>query len=493
MNLLTSIPSGELVIISSTNKRFLTSIRTKLFAAMVAIGVLPMLLLAVMLMGSIRADSREQMSRDLLRQANTISTHLSVTDYLENQLNEEFIENIMTVSDYRFVVINNLGETVYDTNPAGAGKVYSSTEVLQILLGNQTHIITDEGNSIVAYVPVYDRVNQEVAGVIMIKGSTTEIEYMIARLTGIVSLMFLGIVMAILVLNAYFTGILSRPFSQLLNHVRRVSEGHISERIHINGNYEIEEIGHAFNEMLDTIEAIDSSRQQFVANVSHELKTPLSSMKVLAEALLIQEDAPIEFYREFMEDISSEVDRETQIINDLLTLVSLDKSENKLNLAPLNLNRLVEQVMRMLKPVAEKQGIVLEIKSYREVNAMLDETKVYLVLMNLIENAIKYNRDHGKVTVSINADHRETIVKVTDTGIGIPEESVNRIFDRFYRVDKARSRDTGGTGLGLNIVHKTVLMHGGTIKCTSREDEGTTFTVRLPLSQVSPDDETVIS
>ena len=437
-----------------------------------------------MFITSIRQDFKAEMTSEMLRQTNTISTNLGVSDYMNNLGDTRFLDDIQAVVAYRFLVLNNKGDVVYDTNSVDVNKLYSSTEVLQILKGSQDQIIIDNDNHLTVYAPIYDTVEDEVNGLVMMIGSLEDIELTINRLTQIISLILLAIILAVLILNFYFTSILAKPFSEFLHHIRRVSEGYIDERISIKGNYEIEEIGHAFNEMLSTIEEIDSSRRQFVANVSHELKTPLSSMKVLAEVLLNQPDASIEYYKEFMEDISSEVDRETQIINDLLTLVTLDKTENKLNLEPVDVNRLVEQVMRMLKPVAERDKITLEIKSYRDIVAMIDETKVYLVLMNLIENAIKYNLPEGKVTVSINADHRDMILKVIDTGIGIPSDSVAKVFDRFYRVDKMRSRDTGGTGLGLNIVHKTILMHEGTIKCSSVEGQGTTFTVRLPLTQV---------
>lgn len=448
-------------------------------------GTVPLILLTLLIFNAIGEDSKAQMTAEMLRQANTIGTKLSVIDYVEHEEDVYFLEDIQAVIQYRFLILNGLGDVIYDANGVDENKVYSSTEVVQILKGTREQIVTEKEGRLTVYVPITDQGDASVQGLVMLIGTTERIDAMIGRVQGIVSLMLLAMVMVVLMLNFYFADILTRPFTHFLQHVRRVSEGHIHERIDIKGNYEIVEIGEAFNDMLNTIEAIDSSRQQFVANVSHELKTPLTAMKVLAESLLLQENAPIEYYREFMEDISSEVDRETQIINDLLTLVSLDKTENKLNLQPVNVNKLVEQVMRMLKPVAKKENITLEIKSYRQIDAMLDETKVYLVLMNLIENAIKYNEPEGKVSVSLNSDHRDMIIKVSDTGIGIPEASVSKIFDRFYRVDKMRSRDTGGTGLGLNIVYKTVLMHGGTIKCASVLDEGTTFTVKLPLSRVT--------
>ncbi len=471
------------------SKKLLGSIRTKLFFALFVIGVVPLTLLTALVFDSLRQDFNEQMTTELLWQANTISTSLSVDDYLDNTSHTVFLDDIQAVISHRFIIINVKGEVVYDTNDIDSGKMYSSTEVLRVLQGLDRFIVNGGDDFITVYTPVHDTNTNAITGLVLIVGDASEIETTIVRLRSLIGLFYVAILLGVMICNLYFSTILTQPIKKFLYHIRRISQGHIHERLTIKGNYEIEAIGEAVNTMLTTIEEIDHSRQQFVANVSHELKTPLSSMKVLAESLLLQENAPIEFYREFMEDISSEVDRETQIINDLLTLVTLDQTENQLNLSAVDVNHLTEQVLRMLKPVAEQKKVTLEIKSYRDITALMDETKFYLVLMNLVENAIKYNQPAGKVTVSINADHRDMILKVIDTGIGIPEDSVSKIFERFYRVDKTRSRDTGGTGLGLNIVHKTVLLLGGTIKCSSIEDQGTTFTVRLPLTQVVLPDE----
>lgn len=437
----------------------------------------------MVIFSSVTNYEKTDMKTKMLREANTISTTLGTQGYFDNTTDELFLENIKAVTQYRFLILNSKGEVTFDSYHFEEDRLITSATVVRILKGEEKHLQEEDENTISIYTPVYDDSYTEVRGVTVLMGDYSDIKESIARMQSIAYLIISGLAIIIFILTFYFSGNLTKPFSQFLKHLNRVSEGYIDERLEIKGNYEIEEIGDAFNEMLGKIAEIDSSRQQFVANVSHELKTPLSSMKVLAESLLSMEDAPIEYYREFMEDINSEIDRETQIINDLLTLVTLDKKENRLNLTNVSINQLIEQVMRMLKPVAEKKHITLEIKSFRDVIATIDETKMYLVFMNLIENGIKYNDEGGKVTVSINSDHRDMTVKIADTGIGIPQDQVDRVFERFYRVDKMRSRETGGTGLGLNIVHKTVLMHGGSIRCSSTEGEGTTFVLRLPLSQ----------
>ena len=215
--------------------------------------------------------------------------------------------------------------------------------------------------------------------------------------------------------------------------------------------------------------------------MSHELKTPITSMKVLADSLISQDDVPMELYKEFMTDIGEEIDRENKIINDLLSLVKLDKKAADLHIEDKNINELLDQIIKRLKPIADKKKVELVMENFKPVVAQVDETKLSLALSNLVENAIKYNKDEGWVHVSLNVDHKYFYVKVEDSGIGIPEESQEHIFERFYRVDKSHSREIGGTGLGLAITRSAVLMHRGAIKVYSKLGEGTTFTVRIPL------------
>jgi len=183
-------------------------------------------------------------------------------------------------------------------------------------------------------------------------------------------------------------------------------------------------------------------------------------------------------------DHISEIDRENKIINDLLSLVKMDKSAGNINITSVQINELLERIMKRLRPIAQKQNVELVMESFRPVVAEVDEVKLTLALTNLIENAIKYNNPDGWVHVSLNADHQNFFVTVEDNGIGIPKEAQNRIFERFYRVDKSHSREIGGTGLGLSIARNAVVMHRGAIKVYSEPGEGTTFTVRIPLTYI---------
>ena len=224
----------------------------------------------------------------------------------------------------------------------------------------------------------------------------------------------------------------------------------------------------AVQKSLRKLKAVDQSRQEFVSNVSHELKTPITSIRVLADSLMGMEDAPVELYREFMADISDEIDRENQIIEDLLTLVRMDKSaESQMNISQVHINHELEMILKRLRPIAKRSNVELILESIREVTADVDKVKLNLAVTNLVENAIKYNIDFGWVRVTLDADHKYFYVKVADSGIGIPEDSVDHIFERFFRVDKARSREVGGTGLGLSITKNVIQMHHGVIDVES--------------------------
>ena len=247
---------------------------------------------------------------------------------------------------------------------------------------------------------------------------------------------------------------------------------------------ELKEANAQLKKDIDEKVQIDEMRKEFIANVSHELKTPLASMKVLADSLNGQEGVPVELYQEFMQDITSEIDRENQIITDLLSLVKMDKKVADLNITQVNINELLEQLLKRLHPIAAQKNVELILDSFRPVNAEVDATKLSLAFSNLIENGIKYNNENGWVRVSLNADHKYFYVTVADSGIGIPEESIAHIFERFYRVDKSHSREIGGTGLGLAIARSAIVMHRGAIRVYSKENEGTTFSVRIPLNYV---------
>lgn len=284
------------------------------------------------------------------------------------------------------------------------------------------------------------------------------------------------------IVAAYFiAGLSVRDVNRTRNVIERMKGGSL-EQMDTSGMFrEMKALTRDINDIFNKAQLLEESRQEFVSNVSHELKTPITSMKVLSESLLTQSDVPAEMYREFMEDIVQEIDREAEIISDLLTLVKTDKGPDSLNKESVDMDDFMELILKRLKPLAEKRNIALSYESYGEIKASIDKVKFTLAISNLIENGIKYNVDGGWIKVSLNSDHRNFYIKVADSGVGIPEDCIDHIFERFYRVDKARSRDTGGTGLGLAITKNIIILHKGTINVYSEPGKGTTFTVRVPL------------
>lgn len=429
----------------------------------------------------------DQKTTELRRYASYIAGDISATGAMYNIQKgtlKEDLDRAAEMYNVRLISVNYQGTVVWDTVRALEGKQLSSVEIATALKDRAEAIKKDKEKRLVnIFYPMVSNDTNKVTGVVVLTSNLESVYTMIGTIQNIIFnlLIIIGVIVAVLYI--YLTGIFVKPLKQLLKAIKNISKGHLDEKVEIQTNDEFAELGNAFNNMTDRLYDIDQSRSEFVSNVSHELKTPLSSIKVLTESLLIQDGLPAELYREFLGDINSEIDRQTAIVNDLLTLVRLDEREKVLNITKVSLNDLIEQILKRLQPLAEQRGIELIMESNCQVDVKLDEMKVTLALSNLVENGIKYNKENGKVIVTIDANHDQAFVTVTDTGIGIPKEHFAKLFERFYRVDKTRDRATGGTGLGLSIAHRAILLHNGSIQVDSEIDAGTKFYVTLPLRQ----------
>lgn len=408
-------------------------------------------------------------------------TPSEVVDNSSDIVNAE-LEQLSNLYDGRILIIDKNFKIIKDTYAISEGKTIIAEEVIKCFKGEAISNYDTENHYIEMTIPISDANTQEMYGVMLTSVSTDSIRDSIDILRS--KALVLEFTMAILVfVFAYMLAmVLFRPFNRIINAINEVKEGYKEEEITVSDYLETEYITTAFNQMLARMNALDTSRQEFVSNVSHELKTPLTSMKVLADSLLQQENTPLELYHEFMVDIAEEIDRENNIINDLLSLVRMDKTEAELNITTVDIEALLETILKRLRPIAEKKNIELILESVREVNAEIDEVKYTLAMTNLIENAIKYNIDNGWVHVTLDADHQFFTTEIADSGIGIPEEAQSHIFERFYRVDKSHSTEIEGSGLGLAITRNAILMHRGSIKVDNGEECGTVFTVKIPLN-----------
>ena len=473
----------------------LRSLRARIFIIILVIGIVPSVLMRYGILNSYEERSVQNRISTVQNQLLIVGNHLLSNHYFsstkvnENVINAE-LEMISNLYEGRVIIIDSSLKVVKDTYGISEGKTMISEEVIRCLLGESMSHYDREHGYIEMTTPIVDSGSSadgttSIVGVMVTSISSDAIKSTMEALNRkamiLQELMLVGILAFAIILSI----VLTRPFSRITEAINEVKAGYSDKTIDIPDYAETVHIVEAFNQLLKRMKTLDDSRQEFVANVSHELKTPITSVKVLADSLLAQEDAPAELYREFMEDIVSEIDRENQIITDLLALVRLEKKVQNLNIVPLNINDLTELILKRLRPIARKRDVELVFESMRTVVAEVDEVKLTLIMTNLVENAIKYNKEHGWVKVELDADHQYFTFTVSDSGLGIPEDSLAHIYERFYRVDKSHSKDIGGTGLGLAITKSAVLLHRGSITVTSVEGEGSCFVVKIPLIYIA--------
>ncbi len=466
---------------------FFKSLRVRLFVLFLLIGILPSAVIRIGMLNSYEKKAVSNRSIDILSQAKILTNQIVFNDYLNDSSSEIInaqLEQLSNIYAGRIMVIDGNFRIIKDTYSLDTGKTIVSEEVMQSFRGEEISKYDSQNGYIEMTVPLTKPESKEILGVLLVSVSTDSIMLNKDYLESSAWIIEVFDAMIIILLSLFLSGILVRPFGRMEKEIVEIQNGYKTE-LDVPSYLETQNISIRFNQLFGRMKIIDESREEFVSNVSHELKTPLTSMKVLADSLNGQEDVPVELYKEFMLDIGNEIDRETKIINDLLSLVKMDRSAGDMNITSVNINELLELILKRLRPIAEKQHIELVLESFRPVSAEVDEVKLTLAITNLIENGIKYNKPDGWVHVSLNADHQYFYVKVEDSGIGIPEDSLEHIYERFYRVDKSHSREIGGTGLGLAITRNAILMHRGAIKVFSTEGEGTIFNVRIPLNYIA--------
>lgn len=267
--------------------------------------------------------------------------------------------------------------------------------------------------------------------------------------------------------------------SRIMNSMRIIQSGDYSHKVVIGGSDELAMLGREFNDLTDRLQLSEQKRTQFVADASHEIKTPLASIKLLSDSIL-QNDMDAATMREFVADIGAEAERLNRMTEKLLALTKLDSNPSSeveiIHMAPT-----IRRVSKILLPTAQAAGVTVELHLEDPCPVLLLEDDLYQIVFNLMENGMKYNVPGGKLEVRLFREGDNAVLTVSDTGTGIPEDALPHLFERFYRADKSRSRATGGSGLGLSIVHAFVLNNGGTIRAQSTLGKGSCFTVTFPL------------
>lgn len=475
------------------------SLKVRIFLIMLIVGLIPCFVMRYAILQNYEQRAVNIRTSDITTQLRILANHLITYHYLQDTSSEVInaeLDQLSGLYDGRVLVINNDLRVVKDTYGISENKTIISEEVVRCIKGENTSRYDKNNGYVEMTIPITETVTLEggkadteakkeiVRGVMLVSASTDTIGATLEILSRKALLVEVIVILVIIMISILAAKGLFKPFEKITEALNQVQEGYTDDPISVTDCLETEHIGEAFNQVLGRMKMLDTSRQEFVSNVSHELRTPITSMKVLADSLISQKDAPIELYQEFMTDIAAEIDREDKIITELLSLVKMDRTAADLNISEVDIDALVELIMRRLRPIAQKRDVEVVYESVRPVTAAVDEVKLTLVISNLVENAVKYNKEHGWVRVRLDADHQYFTVEVADSGVGIPRDSLEHIYERFYRVDKSRSREIGGTGLGLAITRSAILMHRGTIKAESIEGEGTTFTIRIPLKYI---------
>lgn len=422
----------------------------------------------------------------MLERCYLASTEISELQVINRNTVSEALSNISSLRVSRVVVTDEKARIVFDSSQTLSTERYALfPEILYALSVNDVFSWKYSDGTMIS----------KASTPIMSYGSLIGCVYMMeydtqqGALIHSLQVNTFSITMALELLLIIFSLLFSKGFTarvrKIMVSMRIIREGDYSHRVNMGGNDELTVLGEEFNDLVDRLRTSENKRRQFVSDASHELKTPLASIKLLSDSIL-QNDMDMDTAREFVEDIGNEAERLNRMSQKLLTLSYVeahpDSDYEITYIAPT-----IERVARMVSAIAKRNNIQIELNLEKDSSILILEDDLYQIVFNLAENGIKYNTPGGKLTISLDQNEDSAVLKIADTGVGIPQESIEHIFERFYRVDKARSRQTGGSGLGLSIVRNIIERNGGQIRVESTLGQGTVFTVQFPLFETEVD------
>ena len=430
-------------------------------------------------------------SEDLVFRSKTATLQSSVSVIVSSlsgldRLTEENVASAMTVAEdaglSRILVTDGAGRILYDTRETGSavGQYAFYTEVVQALLGKDAAACSYKNGAFRSRAASPVLYQNQIIGVVYAYEYDTEKAAMLEGFQNNLFNLSMVIGAVVLVFSVVLSTTLTRQIGELLEAIRKVREGAYSHRAAVRGRDEIAQLGEEFNSLTDRLQKTEEARRRFVSDASHELKTPLAAIRLLSDSILQTDNIDPETTREFVADIGKEAERLSRITEDLLRLTRLD-SDVLEPAAAVEVLPVLRQVVRMMELIAEERNITITYQAEEGCFVRSTRDELYQIIYNLTDNAVKYDRDGGHVEIRLKRDRGWAVLTVADDGVGVPQEDLSLIFQRFYRVDKARSRAAGGTGLGLAIVRDTVEKRGGSVQADNRPEGGAVFTVRWPL------------
>ena len=454
------------------------SIRSQFISFITALLLVLLLLLNTYPLTSSRDAVFEEKRSSMTGQAATVSSTLSSLERLSPENIAEVLRYLDVSAYSRVVVTDPEGRVLYDTAGA-AGEPTELEDLLTSLEGKtvfRSSFSEDAFNSSVA-MPL--SANGALTGAVYLSEHDAERAEIILGFQHRIRAASLGIGALALVLAFLFVFFLLQRIQALVRSMHVVADGDYSYRHKNRGRDEITELGEEFNQLTERLQTTEEQRRRFVSDASHELKTPLASIRLLADSIVHNDNIDAGTMREFVTDIGNEAMRLQRTTEKLLDLSRLDDKVSA-PAEPVDLKKVVLDSLTPLRPLAQEKGVALETELEDGCVVLATEDDLFHIVFNLVENAIKYNVPQGSVEIRLQGDEQNVSLTVSDTGIGIPEEDRQNIFARFYRVDKARSREAGGSGLGLSIVHDAVLAHGGSITVGQNHPQGSVFCVTFP-------------
>ncbi|MCX7714600.1 MAG: cell wall metabolism sensor histidine kinase WalK [Clostridia bacterium] len=442
--------------------------------------------MSIYILGVLSESMYEKERVDMFAKANIIAdttkNHIGIQD---GQIGESIIRTLAGTK-IRGIITDSAYTVLFDTNTEAEllGKIFMRDIIKTSLGGEQAYSVyknpSENSNMIAVAVPI--KQNESITGSVYLTESVANTDKTINYIK--MNLFIFSGLISILVgmLSLGMSYIVTSPVDEFILVAKEISKGNFSKRLKVKGHNELSEMAQTMNYMCEELEQIENNRKKFVSDASHELKTPLATIKLICDSIVSTENPDPSMVKEFLNDLNDEVDRLTRIVDRLLTLTKLDSKQDQTKFETVDLVELLNGVIRKLTPAANKKNISI----YTEFNPefakpmLLDRDKILEAVYNIADNAIKYTPDNGFVRIGLYVSHETIVIKIEDNGPGIPESEKDRIFERFYRLDDSRARETGGTGLGLAIAKEAVAMHGGRIDVLSEEGVGSTFLIILP-------------
>lgn len=463
-------------------RRFFKSVQFKFVGLTTVLVIVLLALLNIYPVRSSRDLIFSEKQTAMTSQASSAASSLASLGRMTRDSIAEVL-NLLDLGSYqRILVCTDKNRVVYDTatEQNRTGQLNDLAAVEKALQGKISFSSNFTESAFISRVAVPVVRDSEVVGAVYLEELDEDQAGIIAGIQRRIRAISIFICVLALLADILMTRVLTKRIVTLSEMTKRVADGDYSARFDVEGEDEVAELGKEFNSLTRRLEATEKQRRQFVSDASHELKTPIAAITLLADSIVQNEDMDEETMREFVTDIAHEVTRMQRTTEELLDLSRLDDSGVIKPSVPVDMKKVAVDAVALLKPLAQEKNVAIHLDLEDDCNVLATEDDLYHVVFNLAENAVKYNVENGEVFVKLCSVKDRVWLYVEDTGIGIPEGEREAVFDRFYRVDKARSREAGGSGLGLSIVHDAVTRHRGTITITGRQPQGTVFAVSLP-------------